>query len=113
LITAQKTARSRQNSRSAAQKWNSNRSSKLSKGKTSFIHGYRSDEHLNLLLIADEFRFATLQRARSLQGPRRGLPTRDGSFDFHQTVGVTSLKPSFVPYNAYIFFVEKRRQRFR
>ena len=70
-------------------------------------HGYRSDEHLNLMLLADEFGFrvATLQHALEVykiapEAAKRGT----GASIFVDSWGYKLEAYDSIPYNAYIMW---------
>ena len=70
-------------------------------------HGYRSDEHLNLLLIADEFGFkiATLQHALEAYKIAPEIAKRGtGASIFVDSWGYKLEAFDSIPYNAYILW---------
>ena len=87
--------------------WNSNRSSKFSKANAWFAHGYRSDEHLNLILLADEFGFKVASLQHGLEAykiapeiAKRGT----GVSIFVIFRGYKIEAYDAIPYNAYILW---------
>jgi imidazolonepropionase-like amidohydrolase len=70
-------------------------------------HGYRSDEHLNLLLLADEFgfRIATLQHALEAYKIAPEIAKRGtGASIFTDSWGYKLEAYDSIPYNAYILW---------
>jgi imidazolonepropionase-like amidohydrolase len=70
-------------------------------------HGYRSDEHLNLLLLADEFKFrvATLQHALEAFKIAPEIAKRGtGASIFADSWGYKLEAYDSIPYNAYILW---------
>jgi imidazolonepropionase-like amidohydrolase len=77
-------------------------------------HGYRSDEHLNLMLLADEFGFkvATLQHALEAYKIAPEIAKRGTAASIFADSWSYKLEAyDSIPYNGYIL-VEKRRQCF-
>ena len=70
-------------------------------------HGYRADEHLNLLLLADEFNFkvATLQHALEAYKIAPEIAKRGaGASIFIDSWGYKLEAYDSIPYNAYILW---------
>lgn len=70
-------------------------------------HGYRADEHLNLLLLADEFNFkvATLQHALEAYKIAPELAKRGtGASIFTDSWGYKLEAYDSIPYNAYVLW---------
>jgi imidazolonepropionase-like amidohydrolase len=71
------------------------------------VHGYRSDEHLNLMLIADEFGFkvATLQHALEAYKIAPELAKRGtGASIFADSWGYNLEAYDSIPYNGYLLW---------